>query len=701
MADTDTEPDHQTRAPIRLPGFASGDADPRNRPLPDQPWEPEETRQYLIEFTGSLGRDERREFQIEYGLRLDTYIPTNTYLESIDEAAFEGLPRHRLVASIFPFEPIYKIAPGLGQNQANWRSAARRAMTDLILRADLDPDAIPAEAAEELRKLGATEVTVLDDRARGGYSRIEFVVAPQLVPAVAALEDVRWIEEVPDLKSDAGIPLDFLETGRPKLTPYADTGLRGKDQVVGVIDQGSIERDHCWFQHAIGVTGTPGPLHRKIREYLDLDLLAGVNIKTHPTFVAGVLAGDDVNSPGGAPIRGIACEARIAFGNRNDFQRGSTYNKTFFEYLDELKKVDGFIVNTSWHDVIFPGGVEYTGYAVDVDKFMWENEDCLVVASSGNSTDTPGPPGSAKNPLGVSAAYVDMNGSCFGDGVGQATSDGRRKPDLLAPGCAIDSAKEITPPQNVANQPDACATVADATAFAPQVNPNPPCAGGAAVYCATSFATPVVAAAAAVVRQYFTEGWYPTGKKVRGNRRRPSGALLKATLLTATQRTGTTGDGAPYPRPNEGWGVLQLDRILRLVAETRKLRVSDVRKSIGLFTGDCRTHHFRVKTANRRLKVTLAWTEPPAPVSSPAPVLNDLDLAVIAPDGTTTYLGNHFPVAAEESATGGAHDRLNNVEMVYLKNAPHGRWTVNVCAHHVVQTDTGQGYALVVRGALE
>ena len=49
-----------------------------------------------------------------------------------------------------------------------------------------------------------------------------------------------------------------------------------------------------------------------------------------------------------------------------------------------------------------------------------------------------------------------------------------------------------------------------------------------------SFATPHVAAAAALVRQYFTEGWYPNGKREAKNGFTPSGALLKATLLNAT-----------------------------------------------------------------------------------------------------------------------------------------------------------------------
>ena len=43
--------------------------------------------------------------------------------------------------------------------------------------------------------------------------------------------------------------------------------------------------------------------------------------------------------------------------------------------------------------------------------------------------------------------------------------------------------------------------------------------------------TPVVAGAVALVRQYFVEGWYPTGVAVAANAYTPSGPLLKAVML--------------------------------------------------------------------------------------------------------------------------------------------------------------------------
>ena len=41
-------------------------------------------------------------------------------------------------------------------------------------------------------------------------------------------------------------------------------------------------------------------------------------------------------------------------------------------------------------------------------------------------------------------------------------------------------------------------------------------------------AAPLVAAAALIVRQYFEEGFYPSGARVQGDGFSPSGALVKA-----------------------------------------------------------------------------------------------------------------------------------------------------------------------------
>ena len=72
-------------------------------------------------------------------------------------------------------------------------------------------------------------------------------------------------------------------------------------------------------------------------------------------------------------------------------------------------------------------------------------------------------------------------------------------------------------------------------------------------------ASPAVTGAAALVRQYFVEGWYPSGSPNAGDGFSPSAALLKAVLTnSAVDMTGIAG----YPSNQEGWGRILLENAL-------------------------------------------------------------------------------------------------------------------------------------------
>lgn len=49
----------------------------------------------------------------------------------------------------------------------------------------------------------------------------------------------------------------------------------------------------------------------------------------------------------------------------------------------------------------------------------------------------------------------------------------------------------------------------------------------------TSMSTPIVAGGAVLVRQYFTDGWYPSGAAVPADAFAPSAPLLKAVMMGA------------------------------------------------------------------------------------------------------------------------------------------------------------------------
>ncbi len=79
----------------------------------------------------------------------------------------------------------------------------------------------------------------------------------------------------------------------------------------------------------------------------------------------------------------------------------------------------------------------------------------------------------------------------------------------------------------------------------------------------TSMATPVVAGSAALLRQYFTDGFWPTGKANPADAFVPSAALLRAMLIGGAvpidgveANTGLPVD--PPPSSRQGFGRVHL-----------------------------------------------------------------------------------------------------------------------------------------------
>jgi hypothetical protein len=608
----------------------------------------------IVQFTKPLTPSDRARLQEQFGLALTRYLPDLAYLEALPLRVLARLREDELVRAVVPYLPEYKVSPLLGR--VDFRTDDRMREGGMWVRINLFSDTDPATVVAELERAGASSIMVNDDRPQGGDLHVLAVLSD--VQQVAELPEVHWIEEVAEHIEDNVAAASTIQSGAANTPAVWNRNLHGEGQVIGIIDSSPLDINHCFFQDP--VNNTPSPSHRKV---LQIRNAAGTAAGGHATFTAGNAAGDDFNNPGTAARRGGAWAARLVVGNNRDIPSPNS----MLTELNAAAAMGAVIHTNSWHDNTAGAGnpAVYNQTAADVDTFTWNNEDNLVFGSAGNNGEEQGPPGTAKNAVCVGAAKAAPNHMNFGDGNAGPTADGRRKPDLMAVGCNIQSA-----------------TV------------NTPCGTGPRKPCATSYATPHAAAAAALIRQYFTEGYYPTGTPQPHHAFEPSGALLKSVLIASTvNMTGIAG----YPSDREGWGLIQLSSCLFFPGSANNLRVWDTRNANGLLTGDMVEHPVDVTSNTEPLKVVLVWTDPPGSANSATPVVNDLDLEVVSPDGTQTFQGNVFD-SNGFSTTGGTADTVNNVEVILVNNPAPGRWMVHVRGTAVNVGNPGQGYALGVTG---
>ncbi|MFL6246995.1 MAG: S8 family serine peptidase [Thermoanaerobaculia bacterium] len=503
--------------------------------------------------------------------------------------------------------------------------------------------------------------------------------------------------------------------------PLHERGIYGQGQIIAIIDTGADYRS-CSLIEPDGSappvnTGTPyGGLQwqnvdltrRKIVAYDFLfscdqypgftgcdqfGLTGALDNQGHGTHSAATAAGDRETplvhdlSDGVAPgaqlivqdagfvptgdactqLPGVGCPAKLTPIFEQAYQQGARIHSN--SWGDRQNTPPGLPTPTA----------NYPQSAYDVDAFVWSHPDSLVIFNTGNLGQvmaTPrsslSAPGSAKNTLqigGTRTSAADDDTLAYFTLFGPAR-DGRIKPDLVAP------ARVLAGRGDVDGNPTTCEQRFEE---------------------GTSWASPAVAGAAALARQYYTDGFYPTGAAVASNAMTPSAALLKATLIAGARAVPRRGDivtnrkvaTLPVPSHEQGWGFPVLDDALYLAGDAKKLHVVDVPLANGLAEGTSAIVRLNVK-AGTPLKAVLVWTDPPghiAAVSDTTPQLvNDLDLSVTTSVGT--LLGN-----------GSTPDRINNVEVVSLTAPPSGIATFTVSAHHL-GFGQRQSYALVITGDL-
>jgi len=653
------------------------------------------------------GYDAARAYEIgDAGLEFVAYLPRKGALvrvanASAASAAFGSSTKFEVVA---PIQPEWKIDAGVRSFIDDVQAGRSDAPNDALVSVVVHATELSGDLESECEGLGGliTARPMTSGKARLGV-KLPVSMLATWCDLISAREDVLSIEVGGAAKLLNDNASEIMQTGSSVGgTPTHNRGLRGQGQVVAVLDTG-LDYDSCYFRESDGTPppfasgaalGTPNTSRRKVIIY---DLLfgpdqdAGVgdfDNQGHGTLVGGNAVGSDINNPTAfGAFNGLAPLAQLivqdggfdGLDNCSDLAALDCPVVDLTPWLQQAVGQGADFHNNSWGDrENFMPQNTYTGPTADMDEIMWQNPDFLIVCAAGNSgsaDDTVGSPSIGKNVLSVAASQSpSISGADINDVTGFSShgyaADGRYKPDITAPG------------QTNTSSSDGSVTSNNCTRSTVQ---------------GTSMASPVTAGACAILRQYYTEGWYPSGAATPGDAFTPSAALIKATLINgAVNMTSVTG---PPPNRGEGWGRVHLENTLYFPTEARRTVVLDQRTG---FTSSADTPiDLRItvgpNAAAGDVKVTLVWTDFAGAVFASPALVNDLDLEV-RPDplGLPVYRGNNFDVAGY-TTTSGSPDVLNTVEQVVLPQAMAvGQWIVRVDPSVIAQS--GQQFAVVVSG---
>ena len=192
----------------------------------------------------------------------------------------------------------------------------------------------------------------------------------------------------------------------------------------------------------------------------------------------------------------------------------------------------------------------------------------------------------------------------------------------------------------------------------------------------TSMSTPLVAGAAAIVRQYYTD--FLDIDYV-------SAALLRATLINGAvdispgqYGTGTTQEIEPRPDNVQGWGRVNLENSIFPAAPAS---LSHIDELAGLETNEYQNFSYTVTDAAAPLIITMVYHDAPG-----VGLVNNLDMTV-----TTPSLATLFPNG------GTSVDHQNNVEQIAIPTPETGTYTIQIDGQSVPEGP--QPFAIAISGA--
>ncbi len=528
--------------------------------------------------------------------------------------------------------------------------AQLRSVVDLLAGADLSDPSIRARVVAEMKAAEKIRYdAVLARAAELGIPVRKEGPGHQ----VAILHDIRGDEPLYRVTVNRNAAI----SSAANLMAFAPYNLNGSGVQVGVWDAGSVLRTHQEFT---------------------LNRVTNVNnvaTDDHATHVAGTIGAAGVS----ATARGMATNVFIdSYDWNSDYAEmtsaGAATSNDVNNKVPLSNHSYGYNASTSDMGVYNDEAVTTDSILVNLPYYLpfWAagNEQDLLTAKNGYQSITYN--GLSKNLMTVGAVNDAVSGTNRSIAAATMSSfsswgpadDGRIKPDIVANGV------NLTSPVNTGS------TAYDS-------------------YSGTSMATPSASGSAALLVQLYAREF--AGKLMRAS-------TLKALLIHTADDLGT--DGPDY---QNGWGLINTKAAADVILEHSEFganspRMIEASVSSGAPT---RTYTFGWDGASP-IRATLVWTDPAGTAQSDnsrAPVLvNNLDLRITAPDGSTIYqpyvmpfVGNWSDAAMSQAATTGDNN-VDNVERIDVDNpAQAGTYTLTVTLDGSL-TGASQAFSLIIGG---
>lgn len=691
---------------------------------------------HLVQFAGPV-QPEWRDELVAAGVQIVAYIPNNAYLVYGDSKSIGQMQSASASASHVQWEGAYA-------DEYKIHPAARlfdKQGLPRVIGTDSFAIQLVADASANASTLQLLDLLKLDSakrqRAALNYLNIVVRLSPENLAQIAAQPDVVSIQPYYPRRKFcerqdqiiAGNLSGNTPTGPGYMAWLTSKGFTqaqftssgfAADVTDSGVDDGTIVPHHPGL-FTLGSTANPSRvIYNRLEGFPNNPGSSLVGCDGHGTLNSHVIGGYDDFAPGFPHTD--ASGYHYGLGVCPFVRLGSSviFDPDFFTFPDytglqsRAYNNGARVSNNSW-------GADNAGdYDIDAQEYdalvrdaqptgapftAAGNQQMVIAFAAGNAGDdgaqSVGSPGSAKNVFTVGAAE---NVQAFGGSDGCGTTDteansandivsfssrgpcadGRRKPDIVAPGTHISGgvAQALNPgPTGTA---DSCFDATGVCAL-PAGNFFPTGQQLFTVSSGTSHSTPAVVGGCALLRQYFINNAITP----------PSAAMTKAFLMNSSRyMTGIRANDNLWSN-TQGMGEMNLG-----TAFDGAPRLMRDELAADLFTASGQTRVFTGKIANTNqpFRVTLAWTDAPGNTTGNA-YNNNLDLTVTI--GANVFKGNVF--TKSNSVTGGSADTRNNVESVFLPAGSGEDFTVTVTAANINSdgvpnnaTPLDQDFALVI-----